>query len=129
MILENLVITNMVINSFLGGLSIGITNRQRHKKCSNLRRKYSLKLEADPVVCADACKKGLGQVPDHAIGQIKVQRKHCGPEEATRQLKDAMRLAHSFCSNMRGTQGGSSIEFLFDIVKHWGQCYQRRRGI
>ena len=50
----------------------------------------------DHVVCADTCKQGLGRVLDRAIGQIKVQRKHCGPEEATWKLEDAMQLAHPF---------------------------------
>ena len=54
----------------------------------------------DLVACANACKQGLGRVPDCAIGQIKVQRKHCSPEEATWKLEDAMRLAHPFCSNL-----------------------------
>ena len=35
--------------------------------------------EKDPVVCVDACKQGLGRVLYRAIGQIKVQRMHCGP--------------------------------------------------
>ena len=42
------------------------------------------------VVCVDACKHGLGRVPDRAIGQIMVQRKHCGPDEAMWKLEDAM---------------------------------------
>ena len=46
--------------------------------------------EKDHLVCADACKQGLGRVLDHAIGQIKVHRKHCGPKEATWELEDAM---------------------------------------
>ena len=53
----------------------------------------------DSVGCVDACKQGLGRVPDHLIGQIKVQRKNCGPEEATWELEDAMRLAHPFLFN------------------------------
>ena len=73
-------------------------------------------LEADPVVYVDAHKQGLGRVPDRAIGQIKVQRKHCSLKEATWELKDAMRLA--LCSNLWGTEGGANISFLFDIVKH-----------
>ena len=67
--------------------------------------KDSPRLEKDHVVCADACKQGFGRVPDRAIGQIKVQRKHCGPKEATWKLEDAMRLAHpflvQFCRVMR----------------------------
>ena len=46
--------------------------------------------EKDPVVCVDACKQGLGRVLDRAIGQIKVQRKHCSLEEATWELEDSM---------------------------------------
>ena len=57
------------------------------------------------VVCVDACKQGFGRVPDHAIGQIKVHRKHCGPKEATWELEDAMRLEHpalvQFCRELR----------------------------
>ena len=49
-----------------------------------------------PVVCVDSCKKGLGRVPECPIGQIKVQRKYCGPKEATWELGDAMQLAHPF---------------------------------
>ena len=45
--------------------------------------KDSPRPEKDCVVCVDACKRVLGRVPDCAIGQIKVQRKQCGPEEAT----------------------------------------------
>ena len=58
--------------------------------------KDSLRPEKDLVVCADTCKQGLRRVPDHAIGQIKVHRKHCGPEEAMWELEDAMRLTHPF---------------------------------
>ena len=59
-------------------------------------KKYSPRLEKDIVVCDDACKQGLGKVLDHAIGQIKVQRKHCSLLEATWELEDSMRLAHPF---------------------------------
>ena len=45
--------------------------------------KDSQRPEKAPMVCADACKQELGRVSDRAIGQIKVQRKHCGLEEAT----------------------------------------------
>ena len=58
--------------------------------------KDSPRLEKYLVVCVDACNQGLGKVPDRAIGQIKVQKKHCGPEEAKWELEDAMRLAHPF---------------------------------
>ena len=70
--------------------------------------KDSPRPETYHVVCVDAWKKGLRRVPDHAIGQIKVHRKHCGPEEAMWELEDAMRLAHPF---------------LLNFVKHQGQCY------
>ena len=33
---------------------------------------------------------------NRAIGQVKVQREHYGPEEATWDLEDAMQLAHPF---------------------------------
>ena len=33
---------------------------------------------------------------NQAIGQVKVQWEHYGPEEATWELEDAMRLAHLF---------------------------------
>ena len=36
---------------------------------------------------------------NQAIRQVKVQWKHYGPEEATWELEDAMRLAHSFFFN------------------------------
>ena len=68
------------------------------------KEKESPILEKDPMVCPDACKKGLGKVPNRAIGQIKVQRKHCSPEEATWKLKDAMRLAHPFCSILQSIE-------------------------
>ena len=51
--------------------------------------KDSPRPKKDLVVCAEACKQGLGRVPDHAIGQIKVQMNHCGPEEAMWELEDA----------------------------------------
>ena len=44
----------------------------------------------DSLVCTDACKQGLGRVPDRLIGQIKVRRKNCGLEEATWELEDSM---------------------------------------
>ena len=67
--------------------------------------KDSPRLEKYPMVCADACRKGLGRVSDHAIGQIKVQRKHYGPKEDTWKLEYSMRLAHlclvQFCRALR----------------------------
>ena len=33
---------------------------------------------------------------NQAIGQVKVQWEHYGPEEAMQELGDAMRLAHPF---------------------------------
>ena len=58
--------------------------------------KDSPRPEKDPAVYVDACKQGFGRVPDRAIGQIKVQRKHRSLEEATWELKDAMRLTNPF---------------------------------
>ena len=54
--------------------------------------------EKEHVVCVDACKQGLGRVPYCTIVQIKVHRKHYGPEEATWELEDSIQLAHPFCS-------------------------------
>ena len=64
------------------------------------------------MVYVDACKQGLGRVPDRAIGQIKVQGKHYGPEEATWKLEDAMQLAHPFCSILQRTEGNSSVAIV-----------------
>ena len=36
---------------------------------------------------------------NRGIGQVKVQWEHYGPEEATWELEDAMRLAHPFVFN------------------------------
>ena len=36
---------------------------------------------------------------NRAIGQVKVQWEHYGPEEATWELEDAMQLAHPFLFN------------------------------
>ena len=36
---------------------------------------------------------------NRAIGQVKVQWGHYGPEETTWELEDAMRLAHLFLFN------------------------------
>ena len=36
---------------------------------------------------------------NQAIGQVKVQWENYGPEEATWELEDAMRLAHPFLFN------------------------------
>ena len=40
-----------------------------------------------------------------------VQRKHCGPEEATWKIKDAMQFTHPFCSNLQSIEGGASVAF------------------
>ena len=67
------------------------------------KEKDSPRLEKDLMVCVDACKQGLGKVPDRAIGQIKVQRKHCGPEEATWEME---------------TPCDWHIHFWFNFAKH-----------
>ena len=64
------------------------------------------------MVCVDACKQGLGRVLDRAIGQIKVHRKHCGPEEATWELEGALQLEHPFCSSLQSTEGGASVAIV-----------------
>ena len=38
-----------------------------------------------------------GGVRDRTIGQVKMQKEHHGPDEATWELEDAMQLAHYFC--------------------------------
>ena len=66
------------------------------------------------MVCVDPCKKGLGKAPDHAIGQKKVQRKHCVLEAATWEMEDSMRLAHSLLVQFfQSTEGGASVVFYF----------------
>ena len=37
---------------------------------------------------------------NQAIGKVKVQWEHFGPEEATWELEDAMQLAHPFLFNL-----------------------------
>ena len=41
-----------------------------------------------------------------------MQRKHCGPEEATWEMEDAMQLAHPFCSILHSTKGDSSVAIV-----------------
>ena len=55
-----------------------------------VEEKDSPRPEKDLVVCANECKQGLGQVPNRAIGQIKVQRKHFGLDTTTWELEDSM---------------------------------------
>ena len=43
--------------------------------------------------------KKVTMLQNRAIGQVKVQWKHYGPEEATWELEEAMRLAHPFLFN------------------------------
>ena len=65
------------------------------------KEKDSPRPEKYPVVCVDACKQGLGRVLDSSMGQIKVQRKHYGPKEATWKIEDDIRLAHPFWFNFQ----------------------------
>ena len=44
---------------------------------------------------------------NQAVGQVKVQWKHYGPDEATWEMEDAVRLAHPI---------------LFNFEEHRGQC-------
>ena len=46
--------------------------------------------DLEEFVCKKTMQWNQGGVPDRAIGQVKVQRKYYGPEEATWELKDAM---------------------------------------
>ena len=52
---------------------------------------------------------------NRAMGMVKVQWEHYGPEEATWELEDAMRLAHPFLFNFVEHRGGSSVAFLFNF--------------
>ena len=51
-----------------------------------------------------------------------MQWEHYGPEEATWELEDTMQLEHPFCSILRSTEDGANVAFLFNFVKHRGQC-------
>ena len=51
--------------------------------------------------------KKVTMLQNWAVGQVKVKLKHCGPDEATWELEDAMRVAYPF---------------LFNFEEHWGQC-------
>ena len=62
------------------------------------KEKDSPRPKKDLIVCVNECKQGLGRVSNRSIGQIKVQRKHCGPKEATWEMEDAMQLEQPFCS-------------------------------
>ena len=48
---------------------------------------------------------------NRAIGQVKVQWEHYGPEEATWQLEDAMRLVHPFLFNSVEHYGDTNVAF------------------
>ena len=43
--------------------------------------------------------KKVTMLQNRAIGKVKVQWEHYGPEEATWELEDSMRLAHPFFFN------------------------------
>ena len=47
-----------------------------------------------------------------------MQWEHYGPEEATWELEDAMRLAHLFLFNSVDAEGGTNKAFLFNVVKY-----------
>ena len=60
--------------------------------------------QTEPLRILD--KKGI-VLRNRAAGQVKVQWRHYGLDEAMWELEDAMRLAHPF---------------LFNFVDHSGQC-------
>ena len=43
--------------------------------------------------------KKATMIQNRAVGQVKVQWKHYGPNEATWELEDSMRVAHPFFFN------------------------------
>ena len=49
--------------------------------------------------------KTVTVVWNQAIGQVKVQWKHYGPDETTWELEDAMRVTHLFLFNFEEHQG------------------------
>ena len=55
--------------------------------------------DLEDFVCKTTMKWNQGGVLDCTTGQVKVQRKHHGPDTATWELEDAMRLAHPFLFN------------------------------
>ena len=55
---------------------------------------------------------GTKEDPDRTIRQVKMQRKHHGPDMTIWELEDSMRLAHpSFRSILQSTEGGASVAF------------------
>ena len=51
------------------------------------------------MVWTNACNQGPRRVPYRTIGQVKMQKEHHYPDEATWELEDAMRLEHPFFFN------------------------------
>ena len=43
--------------------------------------------------------KKVTMLKNRAVGQVKVQLEHYGPEEATWEVEDSMQLAHPFFFN------------------------------
>ena len=52
--------------------------------------------QIEPICILD---RKVTMLRNRAIGQVKVQWEHFGPEEATWELEDVMRLAHPFLFN------------------------------
>ena len=52
--------------------------------------------QTEPLCILD---KKVTVLQNRAVGQVKVQWKHYGPNEATWELEDAMRVAHPFLFN------------------------------
>ena len=53
-------------------------------------------IQIDPTCILD---RKVRMIWNRAIGKVKVQWEHYGPEEATWELEDAIRLAHPFLFN------------------------------
>ena len=75
------------------------------------------KFQIEPMRILD---RKVTMLRNRAIGQVKMQWEHYGPEEATWEMEDAMRLAHpffvQFCGTLRRYQCSILANFALRIV-------------